>query len=57
MIYYRFSYYFNLDFMYDQLSIGNSMIILGAVAGIGFMLLMNRFNDEFKVGEPNAETD
>lgn len=57
MVYFGFSYYFNLEFLYDQLSIGNSMIILGAVAGIGFMLLMNRFNDEFKVGEPDTETE
>jgi len=57
MVYYRLSYYFNLKFLYDELSIGNTMILFGAVAGIGFMLLMNRFNDEFKVGEPNAETD
>jgi hypothetical protein len=43
--------------MYDQLSIGNSMIVIGIVAGIGFMLLMNRLNDEFKVGEPDTETE
>lgn len=49
MVYFRFSYYFNLNFLYDQLSIGNSMLIIGACAGIGFMLLMNRFKDEFKV--------
>jgi hypothetical protein len=57
LVYYKFSYYFNLEFLYDQFSIGNSMIVLGAVAGIGFMLLMNRFNDEFKVGELDTETD
>jgi ribosomal protein L37E len=57
MVYFRFSYYFNLEFLYEQFSIGNSMIVLGAVAGIGFMLLMNRFNDEFKVGELDTETD
>ena len=49
MVYFRFSYYFNLNFLYDQLSIGNSMLIIGACAGIGFMLLMNRFKDEFNV--------
>jgi uncharacterized membrane protein YsdA (DUF1294 family) len=57
MVYFRFSYYFNLEFLYEQFSIGNSMIVLGAVAGIGFMLLMNRFNDEFKVGELDTEID
>ena len=55
MVYFRFSYYFNLEFLYDQLSIGNSMIIIGSLAGIGFMLLMNRFNDEFKVVENDNE--
>jgi len=57
MIYYRFSYYFNLNFMYDQLSIGNTMILFGAVAGIGFMLLTNRFYDEFKVKDYISETE
>lgn len=57
MIYYRFSYYFNLNFMYDQLSIGNSMIVFGAVAGIGFMLLTNRFYDEFKVKDFSSEDE
>jgi hypothetical protein len=55
MIYYRLSYYFNLNFMYNQLLIGNSMILVGAVAGIGFMLLMNRFNDEFKVKDYSSD--
>ncbi|MEO8231018.1 MAG: hypothetical protein ABI638_01965 [Ignavibacteriota bacterium] len=53
MVYFRFSYYFNLNFLYDQLSIGNSMLIIGACAGIGFMLLMNRFKDEFNVKDFN----
>lgn len=57
MVYYRFSYYFNLNFMYDQLSIGNTMILFGAVAGIGFMLLTNRFYDEFKVKDYISETE
>ena len=57
MVYFRFSYYFNLEFLYDQLLIGNSMIIVGSIAGIGFMLLMNRFNDEFKVSEVDTEAD
>ncbi|HMN23507.1 MAG TPA: hypothetical protein PKE38_03350 [Ignavibacteriaceae bacterium] len=53
MVYFRFSYYFNLNFLYDQLLIGNSMLIIGACAGIGFMLLMNRFKDEFNVKDFN----
>ena len=57
LVYFRFSYYFNLEFLYDQLLFGNSMIVIGIVAGIGFMLLMNRFNDEFKVSEVDTETD
>ena len=57
MIYYRFSYYFNLNFLYDELSIGNTMILFGAVAGIGFMLLTNRFYDEFKVKDLSSEAE
>jgi hypothetical protein len=55
MVYYRLSYYFNLKFLYDELSIGNTMILFGAVAGIGFMLLTNRFYDEFKVKDFSSE--
>ena len=55
LVYYRFSYYFNLEFMYDQLRIGNSMIVLGAVVGIGFMILANVFYDEFKVNDYSSE--
>ena len=57
LVYYRFSYYFNLGFLYDQLSLGNSMIILGAVAGIGIMLITNRFYDEFKVKDFSSEDE
>jgi hypothetical protein len=31
------------------------MILLGALAGIGFMILTNRFIDEFKVKDINSE--
>ena len=55
LVYYRFSYYFNIEFLYNEFLIGNSMIILGALAGIGFMILMNRFNDEFKVKDFSSE--
>jgi hypothetical protein len=55
LVYYRFSYYFNLEFMYNQIIIGNSMIILGAVVGIGFMILANVFYDEFKVHDYSSE--
>ena len=55
LVYYRFSYYFNLEFLYEQLSIGNSMIIVGAVAGIGFMLITNSFYNEFKVKDCISE--
>ena len=57
LVYFRFSYYFNLEFLYKQLSIGNSMIILGAIAGIGFMLLTNRFYDEFKVKDYTSQNE
>ena len=40
-----------------QLSIGNTMILFGAVAGIGFMLLTNRFYDEFKVKDFSSEDE
>jgi hypothetical protein len=57
LVYFRFSYYFNLEFLYKQLSVGNSMIILGAVAGIGIMLITNRFYDEFKVKDYISENE
>jgi hypothetical protein len=57
LVYFSFSYYFNLEFLYKQLSIGNSMIILGAIAGIGFMLLTNRFYDEFKVKDYTSQNE
>lgn len=57
MVYFRFSYYFNLEFLYDQFTIGNSMIILGALAGIGAMLLINKFNDEFKINDFGYEEE
>ena len=57
LVYYRFSYYFNLEFIYDQIIIGNSMIIIGAVVGIGFMILTNIFYDEFKVKDYSSENE
>jgi len=57
LVYYKFSYYFNLNFMYDQIELGNSMIILGAVLGIGFMILTNIFYDEFKVKDYSSENE
>lgn len=49
--YYRFSYYFNIRFLYDQLLIGNSMIIVGAIAGIGVMIFYNYMKRNFKSEE------
>lgn len=57
MVYYRFSYYFNLAFMYNELSKANTMILFGAIAGIGVMLLINYFGAEFKVDENNSEDE
>lgn len=57
MVYFRFSYYFNLEFLYEQFSIGNSMIILGAIAGIGIMFLINQFYDDFKVTELSSDEE
>lgn len=56
LVYYKFSYYFNLRFLYNQLSIGNSMIILGAIAGIGFLFLTNQFYNEFKVKDYTSDS-
>jgi len=57
MVYFRFSYYFNLEFLYEQIELGNSMILLGTAAGIGFMLITNSFYDEFKVKDYNSENE
>jgi hypothetical protein len=57
MVYFRFSYYFNLKFLYEQFSIGNSMIVLGAFAGIGFMFLINQFYNDFKSEEISADEE
>lgn len=57
LLYIRFSYYFNLKFLSDQILAGNTMILIGAIAGIGFMFLINRFNDEFKVKDYFFEKD
>jgi ribosomal protein L37E len=57
LVYYKFSYYFNLAFLYDQFELGNSMIILGASAGIGFMLITNSFYNEFKVKDYISENE
>lgn len=48
LVYYRFSYYFNLEFLYNQLSIGNSMIIVGAIFGLVVMIITNQFRNEFR---------
>jgi hypothetical protein len=55
LVYYKISYYFNLPFLYHQLSIGNSMIILGAGAGVGVMVLINTFYDEFGVKDYESD--
>jgi ribosomal protein L37E len=57
MVYFRFSYYFNLEFLYEQIELGNSMILLGTAAGIGFMLITNSFYDEFKVKDYISENE
>jgi len=48
LVYYRLSYYFNLEFLYKQLSIENSMIIVGAIFGLVVMLITNQFRNEFR---------
>lgn len=51
MAFYRFSYYFNISFLYDQIRIGNSMIIVGAAAGLLIMIVYNQFRNNFTVEE------
>lgn len=48
MVYYRFSYYFNIEFIFNQISLGNGLIYVGAIFGIIAMILFNQFKDEFK---------
>ncbi len=55
MVYFRFSYYFNLEFLYEQLSIGNSMIIVGAIFGLIVMLITNQFRNEFRLEEYSSD--
>lgn len=56
LVYYRFSYYFNLEFLYDQFSRGNSMIIVGVIYGLIILVITNKFRNEFRV-EDKAETE
>jgi hypothetical protein len=56
-VYFKFSYYFNIAFMYDEISKANAMILFGALAGIGMMLLINYFGDEFNVDGNISEDD
>ncbi len=55
MAYYRFNYYFNIRFLYDQLFNGNSMIIVGAIAGIGVMIFYNYMKRNFKSDETSLD--
>lgn len=57
LVYYRFSYYFNIECLYNEFLRANTMILFGAVAGIGFMILANRFTDEFKVKDFISEEE
>jgi hypothetical protein len=57
LVYYRFSYYFNIEFLYNEFLRANTMILFGTVAGIGFMILTNRFTDEFKVKDFSSEKE
>lgn len=46
-VYYRFSYYFNIEFILHQFSLGNGLIFVGALCGIIAMILLNQFKNEF----------
>lgn len=48
LVYYKFSYYFNPEFLYEQFSIGNSMIFVGAIFGLIAFIITNKFRDEFR---------
>ena len=54
---YRFSYYFNFEFLYNEFLRTNTMILFGAVAGIGFMILANRFTEEFNVKDFSSKEE
>jgi len=55
MVYFRFSYYFNIEFLYNQLSIGNSMIIVGAIFGLMVMLITDQFRNEFRAEDYSSD--
>ena len=55
LVYYRFSYYFNLEFLYEQIELGNSMIIVGAIFGLIVMLITNQFRNEFRAEEYSSD--
>lgn len=57
MVNLRLSQYFNLRFLLDEISKANGMILFGAVGGIGLMLLINYFGDEFKVEDYKSEEE
>ncbi len=51
MAYFRFSYYFNPGFLFDQLITGKFIIIVGAIAGIGVMILYYKFRNDLETEE------
>lgn len=55
MIYIKLGYFFNLWFLFDQLTEGNMMIWVGFIAGIGIYLFVNKFYDEFSVKDFSSE--
>lgn len=44
---YRFSYYFNIEFILNQISLGNGLIYVGAIFGIIAMIILNQFKQDF----------
>lgn len=48
MAHYRFSYYFNINFLYEQLLNGNKMIVVGMIGGIGIMILYYKLGKQLE---------
>lgn len=45
-LHYRFSYYFNIEFILSQISLRNGLIFVGAIFGIIAMIILNQFKND-----------
>lgn len=55
LVYFKFSYYFNIEFLYEQIELGNSMIIVGAIFGLMVMLITDQFRNEFRAEDHSSD--